>query len=87
MKNKDLLIKNAVVRTIDDRDSIHSAILLRAGRIAALGTEVEMQAAASSGAEVFDAGGRTVVPGFIDAWEPTGQQALLPTSGGGLRAY
>ncbi|MFP3459986.1 amidohydrolase [Arthrobacter globiformis] len=64
---QELLIQNAIVRTVDDRDSVHSAILLRGGRIVALGTDAELQALSSRRAEIFDAGRRTVVPGFIDA--------------------
>lgn len=79
MKNtQDLLIKNAVVRTVDDKDSIHSAILLRAGRIAALGTDAEVQAATSPGTEVLDAAGRTIVPGFIDAHNHLSVAAFEP---------
>lgn len=43
------------------------AMLVRDGRIAAVGTRAEMEQAASPAAGVVDAGGRIVLPGFVDA--------------------
>ncbi|GGG61611.1 amidohydrolase [Kocuria dechangensis] len=77
---QELVIKNAVVRTVDARDSVHSAVLLRDGRIAAVGTEGEVRAAAARDAEIFDANGRTVVPGFIDAHNHMSIAAFDPVS-------
>jgi predicted amidohydrolase YtcJ len=42
-------------------------MLIRGGAIAAVGSEDEVRTKASSGTEFRDIGGRTVVPGFIDA--------------------
>lgn len=75
---QDLLITNAVVRTVDDRNSVHKAVLLHGGRIASLGAEAEVQASALPGTEVYDAGGRTVVPGFIDAHNHLSVAAFEP---------
>jgi predicted amidohydrolase YtcJ len=77
---RDLLVKNAVVRTVDDRNSVYDAVLIKGGRIAAVGTEEEVRVAATSDAEVFDAGGRTVVPGFIDAHNHMSVAAFEPAS-------
>jgi len=66
IKKRDAVILNANVRTVDDHDSVARAVLVRAGKFAAVGPEAEVRAAASAAAELIDVGGRTVVPGFID---------------------
>jgi len=43
------------------------AMLVRSGLIAAVGPRSEVEPLASSDAEVVDAGGRVVTPGFVDA--------------------
>jgi imidazolonepropionase len=43
------------------------AMLVRSGRIAAAGPRSEVEAVANRDAEVVDAGGRVVTPGFVDA--------------------
>ena len=43
------------------------ALLVRGGRIAATGSRGEIEAQLSPEAEVIDAGGRIVLPGFVDA--------------------
>jgi imidazolonepropionase len=45
----------------------NGAMLVRDGRIAAVGTRAEVEPLANAGAEVVDAGGRVVTPGFVDA--------------------
>ncbi|QCU79652.1 amidohydrolase (plasmid) [Citricoccus sp. SGAir0253] len=63
----DLLIINATVHVVDSSNSRHDSILVRDGRITAVGNESTCRAQAHRDADVLDAGGRTVVPGFIDA--------------------
>ena len=58
----DLLIRNAKVVTMDPARPLTDAVLIRDGRVAALGAEAHQRAA-----EVVDAGGRLVLPGFQDA--------------------
>ncbi len=59
------------------------AVLVRDGRIAALGARAEEQAAALPGLTRIDATGRTVMPGLVDAHthlsfgEPTGNDELF----------
>lgn len=77
---RDVVITNATVRTVDARNSVHSAVLLSAGRIAAVGMEEAVRAAASRDAEILDANGRTVVPGFIDAHNHMSVAAFEPDS-------
>ena len=43
------------------------ALLVRAGRIERVGTRAEIEQAAGGDVEVVDAGGRIVMPGFVDA--------------------
>jgi len=43
------------------------ALLARDGRIARVGTRAEIERAITPGTEVVDAGGRIVLPGFVDA--------------------
>src|SRR5690606_13044335 len=58
----DLLIRNARIRTMDLSAPRAEWLLVREGRVAALGLGQPPEAA-----EVIDAGGRLVLPGFQDA--------------------
>lgn len=62
----DKLVVNGRINTLDPRDSVVEAALIRGGRIAALGTEPEMRKQASGRAEIIDLGGGTAFPGFYD---------------------
>ncbi|MEV0053370.1 amidohydrolase [Saccharopolyspora shandongensis] len=61
-----LVITHADVRTVDERRPRAEAVAIRDGKILLCGAESEVRAAAGPGAVELDAGGRTVVPGFID---------------------
>ena len=63
----DLVIRNAKVWTVDERRPTAQAVGVREGRIAAVGDDREVRDAVGTGAEELDAGGNTVLPGFIDA--------------------
>ena len=62
----ELLLYNANVVT-RARPSAADAVAIRDGRIAAIGTSADVQAAVNGGARRIDLGGRTIVPGFNDA--------------------
>jgi predicted amidohydrolase YtcJ len=62
----DLALVNARVITLDARQPRAEAVLVRNGRIALVGSTADVRAAAGP-ARVLDAGGRTAVPGFVDA--------------------
>ncbi|MGV8879005.1 MAG: amidohydrolase [Sphingobacteriaceae bacterium] len=64
--NADLLIKNAVVYTVDLDFNKMEAMVIKDGKILAVGksSELEAQYLARS---VIDAGGKPIYPGFIDA--------------------
>lgn len=57
---------NADVVTVDERCPFAEAVAVRSGRILAVGEVGRVLAAAGRGARLFDLGGRTLVPGFVD---------------------
>lgn len=69
-KNKtydaDLLIKNAVVYTVDSSFNTAQAIVVNEGKIIAVGSDdtIDQKYKAK---QVIDAGGKAIYPGFIDA--------------------
>jgi predicted amidohydrolase YtcJ len=79
-QKRDLMIANATVRTVDSRNSVAQAVLLRGGKIAAVGTEASVRGAAGPDTEVLDLSGKTVVPGFIDAHNHLSVAAFAPDS-------
>ncbi len=58
---------NATIYTVDDTVPVAQAIAVDGQRIVAVGTEAEVRAAAGADAEFVDLGGKTVLPGLIDA--------------------
>lgn len=60
-------IVNGVVFTASARRPWAQAVAVTRGRIAAVGATSEVRAALPADAEIIDAGGRAVLPGFIDA--------------------
>lgn len=64
--NSDLVVRNARIITMDAADHIAEALAVRAGRIAAIGTNQEVAACISPSTRVIDAQGRTILPGLID---------------------
>ena len=61
-----MLIINAKVYTVDAQNSVADAIAIRGDKIAAVGTTDELKRRYTT-ENIFDAGGKTVVPGFIDS--------------------
>lgn len=64
--NADLMIKNAVIYTVDSSFSTAQAFVVTAGKIVAVG-DTETLNKKYTPREVIDAGGHAVYPGFIDA--------------------
>lgn len=62
----DTLLLNARIRTMDPARPTAQAMALRDGRILALGSDADMRALLPH-ARRIDAGGRLVLPGFLDA--------------------
>ena len=63
----DLVLRNAVVHTVDRARPRAQALAIRGGRIVAVGSNEEIQTFVGPGTRVRDLGGRTVVPGFDDS--------------------
>lgn len=67
-RNASIAVVNADVRTMDEGNARAEAVLIRDGIVAEVGSSAIVRARAENeGVEVLDAGGRTVLPGFIDA--------------------
>ena len=62
----DLLVTNANVLTMNGDGAPASAVAIRAGKIVAVGGDRAVLAFRQPGTRVIDAGGRTVLPGFIE---------------------
>ncbi|MEX0274142.1 MAG: amidohydrolase [Flavobacteriaceae bacterium] len=62
----DLVVHNATVYTVDANFSTVGAFAVEEGRIVAVGTLDDLLQKYDPG-EMFDAGGKTIVPGLIDA--------------------
>ena len=63
----DLIVTNARVYTADDARPLVEAFAVRDGRIAFVGSQREAAALRGANTRVVDAGGRTVIPGMVDA--------------------
>lgn len=73
----ELIVVNARVYTIDDARPRAEAFAVQNGRFMAVGSNAEIRALADAGSRVVNAGGMTVVPGFIDTHShPSGVQEL-----------
>ncbi len=63
----ETVIKNANVITIDTRMPRAEAIAISGGKIAGVGSNQDMEGLTGPGTRILDVGGKTVLPGFIDA--------------------
>jgi predicted amidohydrolase YtcJ len=63
----DLLLTGGAVYTVDDARSVHEAVAVKGGRIAAVGPSHELASLAGPPTRVVELEGRTVLPGFQDA--------------------
>jgi predicted amidohydrolase YtcJ len=63
----DLVLRNGKVVTVDAARPEAAAIAIRAGRIAAVGSNDEIAAYVGPSTEVIDLAGRLAVPGFVEA--------------------
>jgi predicted amidohydrolase YtcJ len=62
-----MIITNAKVLTMDEACPGAEAVALGGGRIIAVGSRAEVEALAGPGCVVVDAGGRTLLPGFVES--------------------
>ena len=63
----DMIVTNAKVLTMDEGRPRAEAVALAGGRILAVGSRAEVEALAGPGCRVVDAGGRTLLPGFVES--------------------
>ena len=63
----DLIITNARIYTVDDSRPVVSALAVRGGRVAFVGDARGAMALRGAQTRVIDLGGRTVIPGMVDA--------------------
>jgi predicted amidohydrolase YtcJ len=63
----DLVVINAKVLTVDASNTQAEALAIRGNTIAAVGTTNAIRTMAGPQTRIIDAGGRTVVPGFIES--------------------
>lgn len=63
----DLIITGARALTMDRARPRAEAVAVAAGRILAVGSRAEVEALAGPKTQVFDAGGRTLLPGFFES--------------------
>ena len=62
-----MIITNAKVLTMDEGRPRAEAVALAGGRILAVGGRAEVEALAGPATRVVDAGGRTLLPGFVES--------------------
>ncbi len=63
----DILLVNGKIITLDEASSVHEALAVESGRIAATGSNEAMRKLAGPATHMIDLGGRTVIPGLIDS--------------------
>jgi predicted amidohydrolase YtcJ len=63
----DLIVTNARIYTVDDARPVVSAMAVRDGKVLFIGSAREAAALKGASTRVVDLGGRTVIPGMVDA--------------------
>jgi predicted amidohydrolase YtcJ len=63
----DVIVVGGKVLTQDEADPLAEAFAIKNGRFVAVGSTDDVRHLAGEGTEIIDAGGATVLPGFIDA--------------------
>jgi len=65
-KAPDLIIVNARIYTVDSRFSTAEAVAVTDGKFTAVGTTAQIRKLSGPSTRIFDAGGKTIVPGLQD---------------------
>src|SRR5256885_15888192 len=63
----DTILVNGKIVTVDAQSSVRSALAIRGGRIAAIGSDADIRKLAGARTRTIDLQGRTVIPGLIDS--------------------
>jgi len=66
VRDADLIVINAKVFTVDDRQPRAEAFAIKGGRFTAVGSTADIRSLAGKNTQTIDARQMTVVPGFID---------------------
>ncbi|HJT87789.1 MAG TPA: amidohydrolase [Bryobacteraceae bacterium] len=77
VQDTDLVVLNAKVYTVDARTPKAEAFAVQGGRFTAVGTTPEVRGLAGKATQTYDAGGMTIVPGFIDCHNHAPGNTLL----------
>ena len=72
----ELVLHNANILTVDDAEPTAEAVAIAGGRFLAKGSNDDVLNLATSATRRVDLGGRTVVPGFVDAHTHLGYSGL-----------
>ena len=75
--NADLIVRNAVVHTVDSRQPSATAFAVAGGRFMVVGSDDAAMAFSGRTSQIIDARGMTVVPGFIDCHNHATGEVLL----------
>ncbi len=67
MTTPDLILRNGKITTLDSTTPDATAIAIEDGKIAAVGSDADIMALDTSGAQVIDLNGRRVIPGLNDS--------------------
>ena len=67
MQDADIIIENAAVRTMDRANPRADCIAIAGNRVVAVGARADVLSQHGNGARRIDAGGATVLPGFIES--------------------
>ena len=63
----DTALVNGKIITLDERSTIAEALVVRDGKIEAVGGSADIRSLAGPATRIIDLGGRTVIPGLIDS--------------------
>ncbi len=66
-ESADTIVTNGRIATLDPKLPMASAIAIRGGTIAAIGSAADIESLRGPNTQVIDAGGRAVIPGINDA--------------------
>ena len=85
----ELIVTNARIYTADEARPLAEAFAVRAGRVVFVGSRQEADALKGATTRVIDAGGKTVIPGMVDAHAHFGglAQTLRSVDLVGTRTY
>ena len=76
-KQPDLVLLNGKIITLDDSDSIASAVAVSDGVIVSVGSDEQIKQSCGKDTQVIDLKGKTVLPGLIDSHTHLGYATII----------